>query len=207
MKIIGVCGSSGSGKSTFTRCFSQLGFPVFNCDEIYHDLVNSPSDCLTEIGESFGTELIKNGFLDRKKLGEIVFSDKEKLSKLNTISHRHVIAFIEEQIERLTKNDEKFCVIDAPLLFESGLDKRCDLVVAVVSEENAQIERICLRDGIDFDRAKKRIQNQISSEKLKKLADVTIENNGSCDELYEKCKEFITSIMKQGENYESEQRT
>lgn len=105
MKIIGLCGSSGSGKSTVCKYFFERGFPVLDCDEIYHHLVESPSDCLVEIGERFGTHLIQNNRLDRVKLGNIVFCDPEKLAILNEISHRHVIFELEKRISDFAKKN------------------------------------------------------------------------------------------------------
>ncbi len=188
MKIIGICGSSGSGKSTVCDYFRGIGIPVLDCDEIYHELVESPSPCLREIGERFGSELIQNGRLDRVKLGDVVFRDQEKLLQLNEISHRHVIAELEKRITEFTKLNYSACIIDAPMLFEAGLDQRCDAVIAVVSDEAKQIERICARDAIDEERAKKRLLNQKSSEELKALADFVIINNGTYQELTRQCE-------------------
>ena len=194
MKRIGICGSSGSGKSTVCDAFRNQGIPVLDCDQIYHEMVSYPSDCLREIGERFGSEYVKGGFLDRKKLGPVVFADLNKLKLLNEISHRHVISFVEKKTEALEKNGCAMCVIDAPLLFESGLDQRCDAVIAVISDEELKISRICARDGIDRQAAKKRISSQLSDKELRNKADFIIENNGTVKDLLETCKLLIESL-------------
>lgn len=200
MKIVGICGSSGSGKSTVSKYFQEHGIPVLDCDKIYHTLVESPSDCLAEIGEKFGNDLIQNGYLDRKKLGNIVFQNREKLEILNEISHRHVILELEKRIAEFSKSNLKSCIIDAPLLFESGLDKRCDAIIAVISDEKQQIKRICERDGIDEASAKIRIHNQKDANTLSELADFVIHNNGTYEELLLQCEKIRNKIFtKKGE--------
>lgn len=192
---IGICGSSGSGKSSVSQIFKENNVTVFDCDEIYHKLVDAPSPCLNEIANTFGNDLIQNGRLDRKKLSEIVFSDKEMLLKLNEISHRHVIEELEKGIEQLKKENVKACVIDAPMLFESKLDQRCDYVIAVITNEQTQLTRIIQRDNIDAERAKKRLANQIPNEELIQRSDFVIENNGSREELENKCRKLLTKIL------------
>lgn len=195
MKIIGICGSSGAGKSTVCSYFEQFGFAILDCDAIYHELVNAPSDCLTELGKNFGEDLIEGGRLDRNKLGQIVFSDKNKLRKLNEISHRHVKLQLEKEIKRLKASDVEAAIIDAPMLFEAELDKRCDLVIAVISDEASQLSRICERDGIGREKALKRLSNQISADELIKKANIIIENKGDLSDLQNQCKEIKEIIL------------
>ena len=200
MKIIGICGSSGSGKSTVCDYFDELGVPILDCDRIYHDLVDAPSDCLTEIVSEFGQELLKDGRLDRKKLGKIVFSDPMKLSRLNEISHRHVKLKLEQEFEKMSNEGFPACVIDAPMLFEAELDKRCDAVIAVVADEAAQIQRICVRDGIDVQNATKRLANQISATELMERADFVIKNHGTLEDLKNNSQKILNIILNQEEN-------
>lgn len=195
MKIIGICGSSGSGKSTVSNFFRESGFPVLDCDEIYHALVEAPSPCLNEIGENFGADLIQNGRLDRVKLGSIVFQDPDKLKLLNEISHRHVISELEKKISGFKQQNLAACFIDAPMLFEAGLDQRCDLVIAVVCDKSKQIERICARDGIDEACAEKRLANQKKPDELMAMADYVLTNNGTKQELIQQCEWLKKTIF------------
>ncbi|MBQ3074578.1 MAG: dephospho-CoA kinase [Clostridia bacterium] len=200
MKILGICGSSGSGKSSVSEYFRELGFPVLDCDLIYHNLVDAPSDCLTEIGKNFGFDLIKSGKLDRKRLGEIVFTDPIKLKLLNEITHRHVIRCLEGRITRLSQEGFKACLIDAPMLFEARLDRRCDQVIAVIADRETKIRRICARDGIDRQSAEIRIDHQLPDAELIKRSDYVIENSGSLNELRKRCDELLTVLfIKKGE--------
>ncbi len=194
MKVIGICGSSGSGKSTVCDFFLKRGAPVFDCDKIYHELVNAPSDCLLEIEKAFGSGVILDGKLDRKALGEIVFHDKKRLHLLNEIAHRHVFLKLESLIKNAEMNDEEFCLIDAPLLFEAGVERLCDLVCSVISPTDDQIRRICLRDHISEEKARLRLENQISRDELIKRSDVVIENDGSISDLERYCYILLEKI-------------
>ncbi len=196
MKIIGICGRSGSGKSTVSALLNKKGVPVLDCDVIYHDLVSSPSDCLLAIGDHFGSHVIRSGALDRNALREIVFSDEKKLSELNRLTHPFILDELKKRLEKLSAQGSNLCVIDAPLFFEAGLETWCDVVCAVVSNEDLEIQRICQRDHIAPTLAKERIDKQISNQFLKSRADFVIENNGDLNELENACNDLIKAAFK-----------
>ncbi len=196
MIIVGICGSSGSGKSTVGLIFQGFGAAFFDCDKIYHDLVSAPSECLNAIGERFGYDLIQNGSLDRKKLSDIVFSDPLALSELNQITHRFVLDALRELIDAERKKDAPMCVIDAPLFFEAGLEKWCDFVIAVISDEKQQLHRIHRRDGISEDLARLRIQSQIGNDELIARSQFVIENTGSILDLELQCNNIYQTLRK-----------
>lgn len=195
MKIIGICGSSGSGKTTVCSILSSFGAEVLDCDVIYHELVSRKSACLDEIAKEFGKHLIQNDKLDRALLSKIVFSDPKKLKRLNEISHRHVLLELKRKLSDLEKTGCKVSVIDAPLLFESGLDSWCDLVCAVISSEKLQVSRLCNRDKISTNEAKLRLKNQLSADQLRKKADFIIQNNGEPEFLRDQCKLLLDSVL------------
>ena len=161
MIILGITGPIGSGKSYVSNLISSRGFPRIDTDKVYHDLVNGPSETVDALCCEFGKEILSGcGGIDRKKLSEIVFSDKDKLVKLNEITHKAVINKTEQLISEYKENGEKMLIIEVPLMFESGFDKRCDYVVTVVADEPTRIERICQRNAVSECEAKKRIKNQ-----------------------------------------------
>ena len=186
MKVIGLCGGSGSGKGAVSKIFAENLIPVIDTDAIYHSITSTPGECLEAISSEFGTGVIKNGALDRPTLAKIVFSsdNSECLRlKLNEITHKFVIAEVERQLSVYEKAGERICVVDVPLLFESGFDKRCDLTVAVVADIETRILRITNRDDIDRESAIARINAQISADVLKKRVDFVIENNSDITDL------------------------
>jgi dephospho-CoA kinase len=197
MKIIGLCGASGSGKGCVGDILSGFGFAVFDTDKIYHELLAGDSELVSELVLEFGDGILTDGRVDRKKLSRLVFADgaEGRLRRLNEITHRHILNEVRRGIEDARREDKLGCVVDAPLLFESGFDKECDLTLAVVAEREKRISRIILRDSIGRDEAQRRIDRQISDERLISLCDYTVFNNGGFDELRYAVSKIIDSIL------------
>ena len=181
MKVIGLCGGSGAGKGTVCSIFAELGIPSIDTDKLYHSLISTDSECTMEIVSAFGSDVYANPGVDRKALRNIVFSSPENLAILNKITHKHILASVRSIIKNT--DEARAIIIDAPLLFESGFDKECDVKICVIADEDVRIERIIKRDGISPEIAKARIASQIPNEELKEICDYTIENNAGTDEL------------------------
>ena len=191
--IIGLTGGIASGKSTVSKYLAEKGFKVYDADRIAKDISEKKS-VQKEIITTFGDKILdENGNVDRKKLKEIVFKNKEKLKQLNAIIHPKVIDFYKELKEQ---NTDKIIIFDVPLLFESGIDKFCDKILVVISDYKIQLNRIVERDKIDRDLAEKIIKSQLSNEERIKKADVVIENNSSLEDLFEKVERFCERIWK-----------
>ena len=191
--IIGLTGGIASGKSTVSKYLVEKGFKVYDADKIAKDISEKKS-VQEEIILTFGNKILdKNGNIDRKKLKEIVFENKEKLEKLNGIIHPKVINFYKELKEKKT---DKVIIFDVPLLFESGIDKFCDKILVVISDYEIQLNRIIERDKINRELAEKIIKSQLSNEERIKKADVVIENNSSLEDLFEKVERFCETIWR-----------
>ncbi len=199
MKIIGLCGGSGSGKGAVSEIFVENLIPVIDTDAIYHSITSTPGECLDAISSEFGEGVIKNGALDRPALAKLVFSsaNSEQLRlKLNEITHKFVICEVERLVSVYENKKERMCVVDVPLLFESGFDKRCDVTVAVIADIETRILRIIDRDGIDRESAIARINAQISADELKRRVDYVIENNANISELRTEVLSLINKLNK-----------
>ena len=191
--IIGLTGGIASGKSTVSKYLAEKGFEVYDADKIAKDISEKKS-VQEEIILTFGDKILdENKNVDRKKLKEIVFEDKEKLEKLNGIIHPKVIDFYKELKE---KNTDEIIIFDVPLLFESGIDKFCDKILVVISDYEIQLNRIVERDKIDRELAEKIIKSQLSNEERIKKADVVIENNSNLEDLFEKVERFCETIWR-----------
>ncbi len=180
MKIIGLTGNSGSGKSSVSAVFAKNGGYIIDADKIAHENMKFGKSTYNEIIDAFGDEiLLQNGEIDRKKLGGIVFSDKEKLELLNGISLKYILAEINSEINGILENSReyKYIVIDAPLLIETGLNMIVNEVWVVCADFSTRANRIVLRDGISFEDAEKRLCSQTPQDELIKFADVIIEND------------------------------
>lgn len=180
MKIIGLTGNSGSGKSTVSEILKKYSCYIIDADKIAHNVMKPKNCAYIDIVDVFGKEiLLDNEAIDRKKLGEIVFNDKNSLKKLNEITHKHILKSIQDKINIINSSPQEYkcIIIDAPLLIESGLYKNTDEVWIVYADTKKRIERIKKRDSIDENKIIQRFNNQIDFENLKKYADIVIENN------------------------------
>ena len=177
MKVIGITGSSGSGKSTITKILSEeLEAKIINADEVVKQMQEKDSEYYRKIVDLFGANILQeDGSLNRKKIAEIIFRDENKKEKLDKLTFKYVVEEIRQQVE---KAKEEYIIIDAPLLIESGLNKICNIVIAVISKKQEQIKRICKRDNIEESIAKLRLEAQRDNEFYKTNADYIVENNG-----------------------------
>lgn len=179
---IGLTGISGSGKSFVTKIFAQYDIPSINADAVVHELYRSKNPCTEKMVDLFGNDiLLENHSIDRKKLAAIVFSSREKLELLNYTVHPFVIDKIEQTVKEKENQGIKAVLIEAPQLFEAGLQSMCDYVVSVISDHETRIERLIARDGITREMAEKRISNQYGNEFFRSHSDYCIENNSSDD--------------------------
>lgn len=185
MKIIGITGSSGAGKTTICGILKRkYAAYIIDADEIARKMSKKGSMYLGAIVEYFGAEILDaSGELNRKELANLIYNNNDKREGLNKITFMYVVKEIKDNINKL--KDKDLIVIDAPLLFESNLDKVCDVVIGVIAKEEEKIERICNRDNITEDIAKKRLDIQKSNEYIKERADYIIYNNDSIEKLEE----------------------
>ena len=181
MKVIGLCGGSGAGKGTVCSIFNDFGIKNIDTDKVYHSLISTDSECTIELISAFGNSIYSNPGIDRKALANIVFSSPEKLNLLNKITHKHILASVRRFISEC--EDAPAVIVDAPLLFESGFDKECDLTVCVIADDDVRIKRITARDCISVEKAKARINSQIPNSALIKKCNYAIENNSTESEL------------------------
>lgn len=195
MKVIGITGSSGSGKTTISEILDKRqDTKVINADKIAKTLTNAETEYFAEIKRAFQKEniLLEDGSLNRAKLADLIYHDKESLEKLNQITFKHLLPKIADEMKQVKANI-KFIVIDAPLLFEAGLDKFCDVTVAVQASEDTKIKRICARDHISQEMAKDRLKIQKTNEFYHGKVDYVITNDEetTLEELERKVTEIL----------------
>ena len=187
--ILGITGGTGCGKTTLLRLIAQQGGRILDCDAVYHQLLKTDDALLAAIEARFpGT--VEGGALQRKKLGAIVFSDPNTLEDLNNITHRAVLAEVRHQLA----DKPPLAAIDAIALFESGLDKLCDVTVAVTAPLEARIPRLMARDGISEDYAKKRIDAQHTDRWFRARCDYVLCNDSDLESFRTKCIAFLRQI-------------
>lgn len=190
--IAGLTGGIASGKSTVSNIFRSFGVEIADAD-IIAKKISEREDVIQEIEKIFGKDVLSaEGQIDRVKLKEVVFSDKNKLVQLNNIIHPKVMEEFKKIKENTPKND--IIIFDIPLLFEAGMDKMCDTVILVYADRETQIERIKARDGVSRELAEKIIDAQMSLEDKKEKSDIHIENNGTQEELKKKVEDIYRKL-------------
>ena len=198
MKTIGLAGGSGSGKGTVGQILDSLGIPTVDTDAIYHEMTSAESPCLKALADEFGSEVISySGALNRAALAKLVFVGEgaaERRSRLNEIAHRFILEEARARLRDLDSLGYAFAAVDAPLLFESGFDSECDLIITVVAPMPERIARIVARDGITEEAASARIESQISDDELISHSDYVIYNNGDMDTLREAVISTVNKI-------------
>jgi len=180
MKVIGLTGPTGAGKSELCACLSRLGIPSINADKVYHQLLTPPSPCLDALAEHFGKNIIKpDGTLNRRLLASIVFAEgaEEELEALNEITHGFVLARIREIIKGYSRASCPAVIADIPLLFESDFYKECALNISVLANKLVRIDRIMKRDGLDYSAANERVSAQHPDDFYISRSDAVIYNN------------------------------
>jgi dephospho-CoA kinase len=189
MTILGVTGGIGSGKTTVCKLFESKGIPVYNSDERAKHLLAHHPEVKQQLLKVFGETVFTNNLPDRKKIAQLVFSDKEKLKLLNAIIHPKV----KEDFEQWKKQQSsKLIIKEAAILIESGAYKQVDKVLVVTAPLQTRIQRVMQRDGVSKQDVESRLNNQFSDEERIKYAHFIIDNSGE-----KNLEQQVDEILKQ----------
>lgn len=196
-KTIGLTGSVATGKSTVSNMIQQAGIPLVDADIAARKVVEPGTEGLKEIVAYFGEEvLLADGTLDRAKLGEIIFKDKEKREKLNEITHPRVKDYMLEARERFFRAGEELVFFDIPLLFESHLESLVDQIVVVWTTPETELKRLMERNNLTKEDALRRIESQMGINEKARKADFVIDNNESLEKTQKQVYTFIERFVK-----------
>ncbi len=189
--IIGLTGGIASGKTTSSEYFATKDITVIDSDTIVKKLWKENQEMIQKAESLFGFQI--KTIADKKKISQLIFSDKKLRMKLNDIVHPYVYLEIESKIS--TMDHQKLVVIDMPLLFEVGYEKRCDVTCLVYVDLKTQIERLMKRDSLTKDEALKKIKAQMSLDEKKVKADVIFDNQMDLNYLYYQIDQFLRGIQ------------
>ena len=186
MKVIGITGGIGAGKSTVSGYLASLGYPVFDADEVSRGLTAAGSPVVDELAETFGEEiLVRKGVLSREKLAEIVFSDPDKNRKLMQIVTMKVREAGQKWISDYRKKEKyDIIILDIPLLFETGSEDLCDAVWFITADDEVRRRRVMERDGVTAEQVELRMRSQMPEKEKAERSDEIVDNSRGVEELH-----------------------
>ena len=191
MKVIGLTGGIGSGKSTVSQFLAELGAVIIDADRVGHEAFKPGTELWREVVAAFGRRIVTpSGDIDRKKLGEIVFGNAESLSQLNRIMHPRMYDMVKTQLEEYRQQGVAVAVLEAPLLIEANWTSLVDEVWVTVASEATVLKRLQERTGLSKEKSLARIRSQLPLEERIKRADVVINTDCSLDEVKTRVKEL-----------------
>jgi dephospho-CoA kinase len=192
MLIVGLTGGIGAGKSTVANMFAQLGALTIDADQLAREAIEPGSSGFDEVVAEFSSKVVKDGDIDRAKLGKIVFKDPEKRKKLEAIIHPRVQTALAKKIKTLSPGD--ILVYEIPLLVETGAADKFDYIITVEADIENRLDRLFER-GMDEDEAERRIAAQASQEQREAVADSVIINDGDRADLFAQCARIWESEL------------
>lgn len=195
IKVIGLTGPTGAGKTSVSNLMREAGFAVIDADLVSRYVVAEDRALLVELTLAFGVTILNaDGSLNRGRLGSIVFGSKGKLERLNKIIFPFIRAEVDRRVAAFAAAGEKIVVLDAPTLFESGADKTCDAIVVVTAPVDVRLNRIIIRDRLSDEEARNRMRSQPDEGFYAERADYMIENNGDEAALEAKALTLIEAL-------------
>jgi len=199
MKVIGLTGGIGSGKSTVSQFLAELGAVIIDADRVGHEAFKPDTELWREVVAAFGRQILTpSGDIDRKKLGEIVFGNAELLRRLNQIMHPRMYDMVKVQLEEYRRQGVEVVVLEAPLLLEAGWTSLVDEVWVTVATEDTVLKRLQEKVGLSKEDSLARIRSQLPSEERVKRADVVINTDCSLDEVKATAKKLWDRLQTLG---------
>jgi dephospho-CoA kinase len=200
VRVIAITGGIGSGKSNVTALYRSLGIPAIDADALSRALTAPGGDALPSIREAFGDGVFTpEGCLNRTALARLVFmEDPAALRRLNAIMHPMIARRVYAELERLRNAGAAVALLDAPLLFEAGLEKLADTVICVTAPEDVRIRRVRKRDGSTAEEALRRIRSQNPAERTEKLSDYVLSTDATREDTRARALELWQRVLRNG---------
>jgi dephospho-CoA kinase len=196
MKVIGLTGGIGSGKSTVGGYLAEMGAAIIELDKVGHEVMKSGSKTFKEVVSEFGKDILNDrGEIDRARLARIVFHNRQALGRLNRIVHPAIDKIINKRIEEYRRRGIKVVVLEAAAILEAGRARQADEIWVTTAPEATVLKRLGTRSGYSKEEAEARIRAQISDEERIKHADVVIDNEGSLDEVKARVQEEWARLL------------
>lgn len=189
--IIGLTGPTGAGKSTVAGLLQELGCAVIDCDITARRVLTDCAACVAELQQEFGADIVQQGQVDRRLLARRAFASPEKTLRLNQITHPRIVQQVQKEIDAFKNQGYEFIIVDAPLLFEAGVDALCERILAVIAPLSIRMKRIIKRDGIDEELALSRIHAQQQDEYYTEKSDASLMGDTDTSKLRQQAAQIL----------------
>ncbi len=197
LRLIGLTGGIGAGKSEVARVFRWAGIPVVDADGIAREQMRSGHPVYEEVVAAFGRDVLgSDGEIARRRLARVVFADPERLRTLNRITHPHVVAEVERRLAILAEMGHPVAVVEAALIVEAGLHGSLDGLVTVAASEDDRATRVAARDGVSLDEVRARMATQVSDAERARVATWVVVNDGSLDDLRRRAARLAVLVVR-----------
>ena len=195
MKIIGITGRSGSGKSAVSALYRRLGYTVADADLVARQVLEPGSPCLAKLAEVFGDDLLTpQGTVNRQLLADRAFRDEESTQKLVSITHPEIVARLLAAAGEAKRRGEAIFFVDGAVIVGTPFDSRCDALLLVAAPQEQSVARICARDGISPEMARRRLGAQTPEQTLRRAARYVLENDSTPQRLEERALALLSQL-------------
>lgn len=197
MRVFGLTGNIGSGKSTVAAMLRESGIPVLDADRISREITSPGGRAYDAVVHAFGPGIVRpDGSIDRKLLGEIVFADPALRARLEAITHPAIFESMKEALSELSRQGHEAAVVEAALIHESGRKGLFDAVISVTCDREKAISRLAGREGMSRSRAEARLGAQMEAERKAGASDHVIDNSGTLDETRRQVDALVRAILR-----------
>ena len=194
LKVIGITGGSGCGKTTALYLLKEQGAEIIDCDALYHEMLNNDEEMIRDLETAF-PKAVNGGHVDRRILASIVFHDPDALARLNEITHSHIRDQVQKILNQCVMDGKTMAAVDAIALIESGLAMECDTVLGVLSSRENRLNRIMKRDNISQQAAEDRLNAQQSDEFFINNCDKVIYNDSTEQQFSAACLAYFSEVL------------
>lgn len=198
MKIIGITGRSGCGKSSATKFLAQQGYPCIDADQVAREVLLPGSPCLAALQAHFGADILdETGALRRRLLADRAFATPEGTRILTELTQPEILRRIETDLQRAQETGAELAFVDGAVIVGSPFEARCDELVLITAPYEVSVQRICARDGIAPEMARRRLDAQTPLEQLRAAATVEIVNDGTPQQLQRRIRDLLQALRKE----------
>ena len=195
MRVIGITGRSGCGKSTVTRLYASLGCPCLDADAVAREVLQPGSPCIAQLQNAFGSDIVEaDGTLRRRLLADRAFATKEGAARLTAITHPEILRRIAAWVEETRRTGAALAFVDGAVIVGTPFEAQCDDIMLITAPYEQSVARICARDGIEPAMARRRLDAQTPEAALRKAARWVLENDSTPARLEEKARALLPQM-------------